>query len=86
MSKLSIFCSMSKLQNLKSSVHKSLNELSEANIKLTYKFITDLAEQEREEATKELLEIPNLLEDIELAKQNISKGELTDWREIRSDV
>jgi len=77
---------MSKLKNLKLSVHQSLNELSEANIKLTYKFINDLAEQEREEATKELLEIPNLLEDIELAKQDISKGELTNWRDIRSDV
>ncbi|MGI0479453.1 hypothetical protein ACN4EE_01550 [Geminocystis sp. CENA526] len=77
---------MSKLQNLKLSVHQSLNELSETNIKLTYKFITDLAEKEKEEATKELLEIRNLLEDIELAKQDISNGELTDWREIRSDV
>lgn len=77
---------MSKLQNLKLSVHQSLNELSEANMKLTYQFITDLAEKEREEATKELLEIPNLLEDIELAKEDILKGELTDWREIRSDV
>ncbi len=31
---------MSKLQNLKSFVHQSLNKLSKANVKLAYKFIS----------------------------------------------
>ncbi|MBF2058099.1 MAG: hypothetical protein IGQ45_13015 [Cyanobacterium sp. T60_A2020_053] len=75
---------MSQLQQLKSSVYDSLNELSEANLKLTYKFINDLTE--KEEATKELLAIPDLLEDIELAKQDIANEELTHWREVRNDV
>lgn len=77
---------MSQLQQLKSSVYHSLNELSEANLQLAYKFINDLTEKEKEEATKELLAIPNLLEDIELAKQDIANGELTHWREARKDV
>lgn len=77
---------MSQLQQLKSSVYDSLNELSEANLQLAYKFINDLTEKEKEEATKELLAIPNLLEDIELAKQDIANEELTDWRKVRSDV
>ncbi len=77
---------MSKLQELKTSLHQSLEELSEANIKLTYEFITNLVEQEKEEATRELVEIPNLLEDIELAKQEIAEGKLIDWREVRNDI
>lgn len=77
---------MSKVQNLKISLKESLDDLSESNLKLTYQFIFNLTEQEKEEATRELLKIPNILEDIELAKQDIAKGELTDWRQIRSDV
>ncbi len=77
---------MSKLQNLKQSLHKSLNELSEDNLQLIDRFVQNLAEQEREEATKELLDIPDVLEDIELVKQDVSSGELTDWREVRTDV
>ena len=46
----------------------------------TFKFI----EQEIEDATTEILEIPDLIEDIELAKQDIEKGELTHWPDIRT--
>ena len=64
---------MSKLQNLKQSLNKSLNELSEDNLQLIDRFVQNLAEQETEEATKELLDIPDLLEEIELAKQTQSQ-------------
>ncbi|MEA5534914.1 hypothetical protein [Crocosphaera sp. XPORK-15E] len=77
---------MSKVQSLKTSLNEYVDQLSEANLELVYQFITNLAEQEREEATAELLDIPNLLEDIELAKQDIAQGELTDWRDVRTDV
>ncbi|HAC63836.1 MAG TPA: hypothetical protein DCF68_09930 [Cyanothece sp. UBA12306] len=77
---------MSKTKNLKTSLNEYVEQLSEANLQIAYQFIANLANKEREEATAELLEIPDLLKDIELAKQDITQGELTDWREIRQDV
>ncbi|MDJ0661471.1 MAG: hypothetical protein QNJ42_18580 [Crocosphaera sp.] len=63
-----------------------MNQLSESNLELVYEFMSNLAEKEREEATIELLEIPELLDDIELAKQDIDQEKLTDWRDVRTDV
>ena len=77
---------MSKQPNLKLVVHESVDELSPQNLQLAYQYIKQLAEQEKEEATNELLEIPNLLEDIQLARQDIASGDLTDWRQVRNDV
>ncbi len=77
---------MSKVQNIKKSLGEYIDKLSESNLEMVYEFISNLAEKEREEATVELLEIPDLLDDIELAKQDIEQGELTNWRDVRSDV
>ncbi|MDJ0844865.1 hypothetical protein [Crocosphaera sp.] len=77
---------MSQKEIIKTSLNQSVDQLSEANLNLAYEFINSLIEQEREEATTELLEIPDLIEDIELAKEDIEKGELTDWRDVRKDV
>ncbi len=77
---------MSKAQKLKTYLNEYVEQLSEVNLQLVYQFIADLADKEKEEATAELLAIPSLLEEIELAKQDIARGELTDWREIRTDV
>ena len=77
---------MSKVNNLKKSLGEYIDQLSEPNLEMVYEFISKLAEKEREEATAELLEIPDLLDDIELAKQDIEEGELTDWRDVRADV
>ncbi|MDJ0730188.1 MAG: hypothetical protein QNJ33_09390 [Crocosphaera sp.] len=73
---------MSNIESLKALLNESVDKLSEANLHLAYELINNLVEQEREEATTELLEIPDLMEDIELAKQDIEKGELTDWRDV----
>ncbi|MGK7957134.1 MAG: hypothetical protein AB4063_18070 [Crocosphaera sp.] len=77
---------MSQKEIIKTSLNQSVDQLSEANLHLAYEFINNLIEKEREEATTELLEIPDLMEDIELAKEDIEKGELTDWREVRNDL
>ena len=77
---------MSKIKNLKKSLGEYMDQLSEPNLERVSEFINNLVEQEREEATTELLEIPDLIEDIELAKQDIEKGELTNWRDVRNDV
>jgi hypothetical protein len=60
--------------------------LSSDALQSAYDFLTDLVQKESEEATEELLAIPNLLEDIERAEKDIAEGNLTDWREVRSDV
>ncbi|MDJ0599613.1 MAG: hypothetical protein QNJ37_12315 [Crocosphaera sp.] len=77
---------MSKVKDLKKSLNEYIDHLSEPNLELVYEFMFNLAEQEREEATRELLSIPDLWEDIESAKQDIDQEELTDWRDIRTDV
>ncbi len=77
---------MSKVKNIKKSLGEYMNQLSESNLELVYEFMSNLAEKEREEATIELLEIPELLDDIELAKQDIDQEKLTDWRDVRTDV
>ncbi len=77
---------MSKVNNIKKSIGEYIDQLSEPNLEMVYEFISNLAEKEREEATAELLEIPDLLDDIELAKQDIEQRELTDWRDVRDDV
>lgn len=77
---------MSKVKNLKKLLDEYMEQLSEPNLELVYKFINNLVEKEREKATTELLEIPDLLEDIELSKKDIKQGELTDWRDVRIDV
>ncbi|MGK7939203.1 MAG: hypothetical protein AB4062_03425 [Crocosphaera sp.] len=77
---------MSKVNNLKKSLGEYIDQLSEPNLETVYEFISNLAEKEREEATAELLGIPDLLDDIEFAKQDIEQGELTDWRDVRADV
>lgn len=77
---------MSKTQNLKNSLNEYVEQLSEANLKIAYQFIANLANKEREEATAKLLEIPELIEDIELAKQDITQCELTHWRDVRQDI
>ena len=60
--------------------------LSSDALQSVYNLLTDLIQKESEEATEELLAIPNLLEDIEMAEKDIAEGNLTDWREVRSDV
>jgi hypothetical protein len=58
--------------------------LSSDALQSAYDLLTDLVQKESEEATEELLTIPNLLEDIEMAEQDIAEGNLTDWREVRN--
>lgn len=45
-----------------------------------------IADLESEEATRELLEIPGLLAEIEQARKEIEEGKVTEWRYLRKDV
>jgi len=45
-----------------------------------------IADLESEEATRELLEIPGLLAEIEQARKEIEEGKVPEWRYLRKDV
>ena len=75
-----------KTQQMRLQIKDYADLLSSDALQSAYNLLTDLVQKESEEATEELLAIPNLLEDIEMAEKDISEGNLTDWREIRSDV
>ena len=71
-------------QDIRNKIKIYAEQLSSKNINIAYEFISYLADKESEEATRELLEIPNLLEEIEEAKKEIN--EEFDWRDLRKDV
>ena len=75
-----------KIQQMRLQIKDYADLLSSDALQIVYNLLTDLVQKESEEATEELLAIPNLLEDIEMAEKDIAEGNLTDWREVRSDV
>ena len=75
-----------KNQQMRLKIKDYADLLSSDALQIVYNLLTDLVQKESEEATEELLAIPNLLEDIEMAEKDIAEGNLTDWREVRSDV
>jgi predicted transcriptional regulator len=73
-------------QDIRNKIKKYADELSVKNLNIADEFISYLANQESEEATQELLEIPGLLEDIKQGLKDIEEGNLVEWRELRNDV
>ncbi|MBW4471848.1 MAG: hypothetical protein KME45_15765 [Stenomitos rutilans HA7619-LM2] len=63
-----------------------LEQLSPARLQLAADFLAALAEKDSEEATQELLDIPEFIESFERGRQDIAEGRITDWRAVRSDV
>jgi hypothetical protein len=83
---LSAEISSIKIKQMRCQIKEYADLLSSDALQSAYDLLTDLVQKESEEATEELLSIPNLLEDIEMAEKDIAEGNLTDWREVRSDV
>ncbi len=67
-------------------IEKYIDCLSSEGLKVTVDFLAYLAERESQEATDELLSIPDFLDSWEAGKQDIAKGNLTNWRSIRNGV
>ena len=67
-------------------IEEYIDCLSPQGLKVTVDFLAYLAERESQQATEELLSIPDFLDSWEKAKQDIAKGNLTNWRSIRDDV
>ena len=63
-----------------------LEQLSSDRLQLVAEFLAYLADKESEEATQEILYIPEFVESFERGKKDIAEGRLANWRIIRSDV
>ena len=67
---------------IRNQLKKYIDQLSPESLELTEQFITDLLNQDHEDATEELLKIPGFVEDFEKGKQQIKEGKVKDWRSI----
>ncbi len=67
-------------------IEEYIDCLSSEGLKVTVDFLAYLAERESQEATDELFSIPDFLDSWTEGKQDIAKGNLTNWRSIRDDV
>lgn len=71
--------------NIRHRIESYLEQLSPARLQIAADFLAALAEKDSEEATQELLDIPEFIESFEKGKQDIAEGRVADWRTIRSD-
>ncbi|MEL6438161.1 MAG: hypothetical protein AAFQ80_02730 [Cyanobacteria bacterium J06621_8] len=63
-----------------------LNSLSESRLQVAVDFLAYLQQKEEEEATEELLNIPDLEQELEAAEAEAATGEVVSWTKIRRDV
>jgi hypothetical protein len=67
-------------------IAESIDRLSPERLRVAADFLAYLADRESHEATEELLNISGFMESFEEGRQDIAKGNLTNWRSIRPDV
>lgn len=77
---------MTKTLTLKKEAKQKIDQLSDDKLKVAFDFLSYLEEKEEWEATEELSQIPNLLEEYRQAKSKIKAGQTIKWSEIRRDV
>lgn len=71
---------------IRQQINQYLDRLSSDRLQLVADFLAYLAEKESEEATQELLDIPEFIESFERGKKDIAEGRVANWRTIRTDV
>ena len=71
---------------LRTTQDESTRRFSPQALEFVAYFLTYLAENERELATQELLEIPGFMESFERGQKDIQEGRFAEWRSIRSDL
>ena len=74
------------IQDIRRQARRRLKSLSPDRVKVANDFLAYLEERESNEATKELLDIPGLAEEIKKAEKDAASGRLTSWRKVRRDV
>jgi hypothetical protein len=71
---------------IRTQIQAYIDKLSPERLPVALDFLAYLVERESEEATQELLAIPNLMTDLAEAEQEAEAGDLVDWRSIRDDL
>jgi len=75
-----------RAESLKTKAKKLLDHLSEDQAKVTVSFLEFLEEKECWEATKEILKDRELMSSIQRGKEDIAKGKVRPWREVKENV
>ncbi|MEA5467476.1 hypothetical protein [Spirulina sp. 06S082] len=76
----------SHTEELRDRIREYSDRLSPESLQIAADFLAELAERESNKATEELLNIPGFLTEFKWGKQDIAKGKVKNWREIRSDI
>jgi hypothetical protein len=72
---------------LKNRINKTIRKLPKEKLQVVDDFVSYLADRNDDnEATKELLAIPGLLQEIEAAEKEFKEGKGINWRKVRKDV
>ena len=75
-----------RAENLKTRAKRLLDHLSEDKAKAAVSFLEFLEEKECWEATKEILKDRILMTSIQKGKEDITKGRVKPWREVKKNV
>jgi hypothetical protein len=75
-----------RTENLKTKAKRLLDHLSEDKAKVAVSFLEFLEEKECWEATKEILRDRALVRSIQKGKEDIAKGRVRPWREVKKNV
>ncbi len=75
-----------RAESLKTKAKKLLDHLSEDKAKVAVSFLEFLEEKECWEATKEILKDRELMASIQRGKEDIVKGRVRPWREVKKNV
>ena len=71
---------------LATQINDYVDQLSVERLRGIVDLMAYLKDKEEEEATEELLAIPNFERDLLEAERNIREGRSVDWRTVRDDV
>lgn len=71
---------------LRRQAKKSIDQLTGRRLRFVAGFLTYLRGSTRDDATKELLEIPGFLESFARGAKDLRTGRVRAWRKVRRDV
>lgn len=71
---------------IRSKIQNHVDRLSVERLKVALDFLAYLAERDDDDATRELLSIPNFQEELEEVEKRADMGEVVDWRTVRDDM
>ncbi|PSN12640.1 hypothetical protein C7293_19305 [filamentous cyanobacterium CCT1] len=67
-------------------IYRYVNQLPQERLAVVLDFLSYLVEREDNDATRELLALPEFVAELKSAEQEADTGELVDWRVLRTDV